>query len=110
MKNQTQDGEILTVVAPYALASGEGFLVGSIFLVACSAAAAGASVEGKTEGVFDLTTLSTDTPAQGAKAYWDSGNKRVTSTVGSNVLIGAFAAAKANGVAVGSVYVDGVIR
>lgn len=110
MKNFVQSGETLTVVAPYALASGDGCLVGSLFGVATSAAASSASVEIKTEGVFDLTTLGTDTPSQGTKAYWDNTNKRVTTTLTSNTLIGVFAEAKASGVTVGRVYVDGCIR
>jgi predicted RecA/RadA family phage recombinase len=67
-------------------------------------------VEIKTTGVFDLVALSTDTPSVGTKAYWDDTNKRLTTTVGSNVLVGAFVAAKANGVAVGRVYLDGAVR
>ena len=38
-----QDGDVLNFTAPYAVASGGGFLVGSLFAVALSAAASGAS-------------------------------------------------------------------
>lgn len=110
MKNFVQEGEILTFTAPYAVNSGDGFLVGTIFAVATTTAANGATVEGKVEGVFDLTTLGTDTPSAGTKAYWDNTNKRVTTTVGTNTPIGAFVTAKASGVTVGRVYVDGMIR
>lgn len=110
MKNFVNEGETVTLIAPYAVTSGGGLLVGALFGVAASDAANGASVEAKTEGVFDLTALSTDTATQGAKAYWDNTNKRVTATAGANTLIGAFTVAKANGETTGRIYVDGVIR
>jgi len=110
MKSFVQEGDVITVTAPYAVASGAGCLVVGLFGVATSAAASGASVEIKTQGVFDLATLSTDTPSQGTKAYWDDTNKRLTTTSTNNTLVGAFAAAKASGVAVGRVYLDGTVR
>lgn len=110
MKNYVQEGDALTVTAPAAVSSGDGVLVGSLFGVAQAAAASGADVEIVREGVFTLTTLSTDTPTQGAKAYWDNTNKRLTTTATSNTLVGAFALAKASGVTVGTVVLDGVIR
>lgn len=97
MKNFVQCGDTVTMTAPYAVASGGGFLVGALFAVAAYAAASGATVEGVTEGVFDLTALSTDTATVGAKAYWDDTNKRITTTATSNSLVGVFLAAKANG-------------
>lgn len=110
MKNFVQTAAVLGVLAPYALASGDGCLVGSIFGVATTAAANGAPVEISREGVFDITMLSTDTGAVGAKVYWDNTNKRLTTTVGSNTLVGALVAAKANGETTGRALLDGVIR
>ncbi len=104
MKNYVKKGEHLSLTAPYALSAGDGALVGSIFAVAITGAANAAAFEGKTCGVFDLTALSTDTAAQGADAYWDDTNKRITATQGSNTLVGAFAAAKANGDATARVW------
>jgi predicted RecA/RadA family phage recombinase len=78
--------------------------------VASYTAANGATVEVKTEGVFDLTALTTDTATVGAKAYWDNTNKRVTTTSASNTLIGVFTAAKANGDTTGRIYIDGCVR
>lgn len=97
MKNYVQDGDTVTLTAPYAVASGAGMLVGSLFAVAAYAAASGAAVEGVTEGVFDLTALGTDTATVGAKAYWDDANKRITTTASGNSLVGVFLLAKANG-------------
>lgn len=104
MKNFLQPGHTLTVTAPYALASGDGCLVGSIFGVSCGAYANGATdAEIRVEGVFELPTLGTDTPSQGALAYWDNGNKRCTTTASGNTKIGVFTTAKANGVTLGVV-------
>ena len=54
MKNYIQDGETVTMTAPYTVTSGEGVIVGSIFGVAQTDAASGAAVSLVTEGVFDL--------------------------------------------------------
>ena len=108
MKNYKQAGDIITVAAPYALASGDGALVGSLFGVATNAAANGASVELKTTGVFDLTALSTDTGTVGTKVYWDNTNKRITTTASGNSLVGVITVAKANGDATASVRLNGI--
>jgi predicted RecA/RadA family phage recombinase len=97
MKNYIQAGDAITVTAPYAVASGDGMLVGALFLVATGAAANGAVVEGVTEGVFDITTLGTDTGAVGTKMYWDNAAKRLTTTLTSNTFVGHLIAAKTNG-------------
>lgn len=94
MKNYVQPGDVLTLTAPYAVNSGDGLLVGSIFAVATATAANGAVVEAKTTGVFTLTAVTADTAALGAKAYWDNAAKKVTTTVGSNTYIGVFVVAK----------------
>lgn len=110
MKNYVQEGDCITVAAPYALTSGQGALVGSIFGIAAGDAASGADVQLKTEGVFDVTALGTDVITAGAKLYWDNTNKRLTTTSASNTLVGAATAAKASGPTVARVYLDGCIR
>ncbi len=45
MKNFVQPGNTITLTAPYAVASGDGLLVGSIFGIAAGAAALGEPVE-----------------------------------------------------------------
>lgn len=110
MKNFVQTGETITVTAPYAVNAGDGVLVGTLFGVACVAAANGADVEIKNEGVFDMTALSSDTATQGTKIYWDNTNRRVTVTATSNTLIGAAVAAKAAAATTARVYLDGTVR
>lgn len=104
MKNYVQMGDTVTLVAPYARVAGEGALVGTVFGIAVNDVANGAEGEFVTRGVFDVTTLGTDTPAQGAAAYWDNTNKRLTTTASGNTLVGAFLVAKADGVTLGRVW------
>lgn len=110
MKNFVQAGDVITVAAPYAVTSGDGALVGALFGIAATTAANGAQVELKTNGVFDITALNTDTGSVGTKVYWDNTNKRITTTVGSNTLVGVLAGAKANGDTTARVRLDGCIR
>jgi predicted RecA/RadA family phage recombinase len=110
MKNFVQSGEVVTVPAPNALTSGMGVLVGSLFGVAACDAVNGANVEIKTEGVFDITALASDTGTVGTKMYWDATAKRLTTTATSNALVGCLTAAKANGDATARVYLDGAVR
>lgn len=108
MKNFVQGGDVLTLTAPYDVASGAGLLVGLIFGVAAAAAANGAQVEAKTSGVFDITALSTDTGSVGAAMYWDNTNKRLTTTASGNTKVGVLTAAKANGDTTARVRLNGV--
>lgn len=97
MKNYVQPGRVITLTAPYALTSGQGALVGTLFSVASGDAANGATFEGVTEGVFDLAKVAATAITAGAKVYWDNAARNVTTTVGSNTLIGcAIVAAATN--------------
>jgi predicted RecA/RadA family phage recombinase len=110
MKNFVQEGDIITVAAPYAVTSGQGVLVGSLFGVAAFDAANGANVEIMPEGVFDITALTADTGTQGTKMYWDNTNRRLTITASGNTLVGALTVAKGGADTTARVYLDGVIR
>lgn len=98
MKNQVQDGDVITVTAPYAVTSGQGCQVGTaLFGIASGDAANGATLELQMEGVYDVTALSTDTAAVGDLLYWDNTNKRLTTTATSNLKVGVAVAAKTAG-------------
>lgn len=97
MKNFVQDGDVISVTAPYALTSGQGCLVGSLFGIAVNDYENGAAAEIRRDGVFDITALSTDTASQGAKLYWDNTNKRLTTTASGNTLVGVATVAKTSG-------------
>jgi len=88
MKNYIQPGGTLSLLAPYDVASGAGFMVGTIFAVAASAALSGAAVEGKTEGVYELTKIGSQQWLVGQSVYWDNTNKRCTSIGTGNTYIG----------------------
>jgi predicted RecA/RadA family phage recombinase len=96
-KNYVQPGDTLPLIAPYNVASGGGFLVGSLFSVALAAALAGAPVEGRNAGVWDLPKTAGQAFVQGAKVYWDDAAKTVTGVAAGNTLIGVATQAAAGG-------------
>lgn len=108
MKNWIQPGDIVTVVAPAAVNSGDGLMVGTLFGVAISTAASGDSLEMVTEGVVDLPKAAVAI-TQGAKVYWDNAAKNVTTTVGTNTLVGCALVAVAVGDATTRVRLNGVV-
>lgn len=110
MKNYVKPGEVLTLVAPYNVASGAGLLVGSIFAIASASAASGGTVEGVTVGVFDLLAEGAGSGqafAIGEAVYWDDTAKRVTKTSTNNTKIGVAVAAKATADVVARVRLNG---
>jgi predicted RecA/RadA family phage recombinase len=110
MKNFIQPGNVIPVIAPYAVTSGQGVLVGSLFGVAAYDAAQGAQVEIAREGVFEVAAVTADTPAQGAKIYWDNTARKLTTTATNNTLVGATTVAKGGAETVARVLLDGVVR
>ncbi len=100
MQNFRSSGDRILFTAGATIHGGEPLLIGVTVGVALQDYASGDTgcvlVVG---GEFQFAALSTDTPAQGAKAYWDVGNRRMTTTAGANVDAGVFTQAKANGVA-----------
>lgn len=110
MKNFVQNGDVISLIAPYALLSGQGVLVGALFGVAATDAASGASVEAKRVGVFDIAAVAADNGSVGTKMYWDNTARRLTTTATNNTLVGALTAAKAAADATARVLLDGAIR
>ena len=68
MKTYIQPGNTITLTAPYAVAAGDGLLVGSIFGVASGTAALGETVETALVGVYELKKLGSQAWAVGARA------------------------------------------
>lgn len=97
MKNYVQPGNTITLTAPYAVASGDGLLVGSIFGVAAGTAALGEAVEAALNGVYDLKKVASQAWAAGDKVYWDNTAKEATKTTTSNTVIGVAVVAVAGG-------------
>ena len=107
-KNFIQPGNTIALTAPYAVVSGDGLLVGSIFGVATGDAANGVELEAMVTGVFDLAKAG-DAVTQGAKLYWDNTNKNLTTTLTANTLIGAAVSAAAIGDATVIVRLNGSV-
>lgn len=109
MKNFVQAGDYVTFIAPTGgVVSGVPVVVGSLVVIPAFSAAATYECEGAVNGVYEVDKLSTDTPAQFAKAYWDATNKRVTTTASGNTLMGVFMDALLTGTSKAAVRLNGV--
>jgi predicted RecA/RadA family phage recombinase len=95
--NFVQVGKVVSVAAPYNVASGAGCLVGSLFGVAQFAALATAAVEIGLDGVYDLAKAGSQAWTVGARIYWDDSAKVCTTTASTNKLIGVALAAVGSG-------------
>ena len=97
MKNFVQNGDVLSLTAPYDVAAGAAFKVGGIIAVATSAALSGAAVEGIVVGVFDLAKVSAQGWATiGLPIFWDDSAKLFTTTSSGNTLAGVNVATASN--------------
>jgi predicted RecA/RadA family phage recombinase len=109
VKNFVQEGDRITVAAPYAVLSGAGALVGALFGIAQTDAASGASVPLQTTGVVTHTKIGSQAWTVGLRVYWDDTNKRMTSVSSGNTLVGVATAAVAGGAGdtIGTVRLNG---
>lgn len=110
MKNFVQSGENVSLPAPYAVAAGGGALIGSLFGIAVTDVASGATGAFKTCGVFTLPKVSAQAWGQGALIYWDDTAKACTTSAaaGANKLVGVATAPAANPSAIGTVRLNGI--
>ncbi|MDO7841085.1 DUF2190 family protein [Sphingomonas immobilis] len=81
-------GGTLTLPAPYAVADGNGALIGVLFVVAMADIANGAMGVFRRNGVFTLAKATGQAWTVGQALYWDNTAKNVTSTAGGNTLMG----------------------
>jgi len=108
MTNFIQKGDTLTLTAPYAVSSGGGALIGSIFGVACQDVANAASGEFFVgSGVVTLGKTSALAIAVGDLLYWDDTNKVVNKTSSAQKLVGVAVSAAANPSATVNVRLNG---
>ena len=103
MRNFVQSGAALTLAAPYAVTSGQGALIGSLFGVASVTLASGAQGAFQIEGVYELTKVSAQAWTPGALIYWDNAARNCTTVLTGNKLIGVASEAAANPSATGRV-------
>lgn len=92
--NFVQPGDTLELIAPVGgVTSGEGCVIGALFVVALNSAGAGEQFRGSVVGVWSLPKAASVTPSAGSVAYWDDTAKTVTGTSGSGLFpIGVFVA------------------
>jgi len=98
MKNFVQPGSTITLTAPYAVTSGDGLLVVSVFGVAAGIAALGEAVEAALVGVYDLKKVASQAWVAGDKIYWVFTARQTTETLTANTLIGVATESVAGGV------------
>jgi predicted RecA/RadA family phage recombinase len=87
-----QNGDYVEVTLPYDRNPGEGVLVGSLFGICVEGGVQGAVVNIHRKGLYGLPAASgasTDA-VQGALAYWDNTNKRITPVATNNTLVAKF--------------------
>lgn len=96
MTNFVNSGDVVELTAPYAVASGGGALVGSIFGIATAAVSSGAVGEFKTTGRFTIGKTSALAISVGDLLYWDDTNKVVNKTSSAQKLVGVAVSAAAN--------------
>lgn len=108
MKNFKQHGDMITIIAAAAIASGDLVRANSLIGVAATDAASGEEVELKTTGVFDLAKTSAQAWAVGNPIYMISGSGLLTNVAGTgNYLVGVAVAAAANPSSTGRVRLNG---
>ena len=95
--NFIQAGATVPVALPYTRTSGQAAKIGQLFGVCAKGGTATDPDELHVEGVFDITTLTTDTPAVGATMYWDDGNRRLTTTASTHLPVAIALVAKLTG-------------
>lgn len=104
MKNFVQAGHTLDYVAPAGgVAAGVALLIGTVLVVPAITAVEGQPFSGWIEGVYTLPCATGTAWAMNVALYWDTDNKRLTTTVGTNQKVGMAAAPKVAGDAVGNI-------
>lgn len=89
MKNFVASGDSVDyTVAGTAIVSGEPRLVGAFFGIAKNSGLVGELVPMQVTGIVTIAKNATQALTFGQAVYWDDTNKNVTTTVGSNKLIG----------------------
>ena len=88
-RNFVQPGGFVTLTIPEGgLGAGAAYLVGALFGVAMTGGTEGDEDEFAMTGVFDLPKKPGDTPTVGAKLYWDSVGRHLTTTASGNTYVG----------------------
>jgi predicted RecA/RadA family phage recombinase len=107
MDNYLGDGDVVRVIAPTAVMSGQPLLIGAMFGICAGSAAAGQPLDLWLKGVYQLAKPLAEVWAQGVALFWDNANLVVTLTSAGNTRIGVATFAAANPSSVGNVRLNG---
>ncbi|OYD82508.1 DUF2190 family protein [Azospirillum brasilense] len=108
MKNYLQPGHTITVAAPSGgVSSGDGMIVGALFGVAATDAAAGAALDIAIEGVFALPKGASTTFASGGVVSFDIATRQCVAPGSGKYPIGAAIEAAGNGTTTVNVRLNG---
>jgi predicted RecA/RadA family phage recombinase len=101
MRNFVAPGDVLSLVAPYTVTSGQGALSGVTFGIATTDVANGAVGQFLTQGTVDLpkATGASTNVALGGLVYWDNAARLATGVASGNTKIGTLAQTVAAGTA-----------
>ncbi len=108
MRNFIQQGDIITVIAPVVLSSGQGVLIGNLFGVATTDASVGGGLELATRGVYNLPKAANVALAAGDRVSWDATNGQIVAPASGMAPVGVVTLAAANGTTSARVRLDGV--
>jgi predicted RecA/RadA family phage recombinase len=101
---QKSPGKIIELTAPGGgVVTGLGYIIGKLFVVAVTTAAATVKFSAATEGEFTLPKTSAQAWAEGDRIYWDAGNARADNVPTVGQLIGVATAVADNPSSSGSV-------
>jgi predicted RecA/RadA family phage recombinase len=107
MQNYLGDGDVLRVIAPAPVVSGQPLLIGSIFGIVLASAAQGQWIELWLKGIYQLTKNASEVWTVGVALYWDNTNLFVTVTSAGNTRIGVATAPMTNPSGLGNIRLNG---
>ncbi len=109
MRNYVQKGDVIGITAPAGgVLSCQGILIGNLFGVATTDAAAGHTVELATRGVYNLPKAANVALAAGDRVSWDAINGQIVAPASGMAPVGIVILAAANGTTSARVRLDGV--
>jgi predicted RecA/RadA family phage recombinase len=107
MQNYIQEGRVLSLLLAADATSGTPILMGTKLVVPMGSGVTGDTIEVATEGVFTLAKTTGEAWAQGAALYWVVATSKLSTTVGSNTLVGYAAAPALSADTTGNVKLNG---
>lgn len=109
MKTFSQEGEVLTFIAPSpGVVAGTGVKMGDLLVIPTITAATGVAFTGVRAGIVEHAKLSAQAWTEGQQVNWDDTNKRFTTVTTGNFRAGVAYKVAVNPSATGFVLLAGV--